>query len=41
MKPGKKPKRCPYCGRPCDGATCAQHRDLAKIEKEERRGSVA
>ena len=33
-KKGAKPKRCPYCGLRCDGPTCAQHRDLAKIERE-------
>lgn len=38
----ERPKRhygtCAYCGRPCLGEVCAQHRDLARQEHEEQRG---
>ena len=26
-------RMCPYCGRPCHGAACSLHRDLAMYEK--------
>lgn len=41
MRQGKKPNRCPYCGRPCAERACSQHRDLLKAELEVQRGRVA
>lgn len=28
----KRPGRCVYCGRPCNGQACQQHADLLTLE---------
>jgi len=32
LAPDVRPGRCAYCGRPCNGRTCAGHADLPAIE---------
>jgi len=32
LAPDVRPGRCVYCGRPCNGRTCAAHVDLPAIE---------
>lgn len=29
----KRYRHCPYCGRPCHGPACDQHRDLVEVER--------
>ena len=33
LAPDVRPGRCAYCGRPCNGPTCAAHSDLTAHEQ--------
>ena len=33
LSPDVRPGRCAYCGRPCNGRTCAGHADLPELDE--------